>query len=163
MSMKLTPAAATWTRTWPGPATGSACSASTNASGPPSSRTTIARTRSRPFARLPPSTTYHASREPRGPVWARCPVQDRAGGGSLTAGQPDPEAFVSVMPGIAGCVGVTFPVMAELPDGAGTGRRVAVVTGGAGAIGGAVAAALSAAGHAVALLAPAAPPPAGPA
>src|ERR1700722_10954669 len=157
MTLNSTPASATWTRTWPGPATGSACSASTNASGPPSSRTTIARTRSRPFARLPPSTTYHASREPRGPV------QDRAGGGSLTAGQPDPEAFVSVMPGIAGCVGVTFPVMAELPDGAGTGRRVAVVTGGAGAIGGAVAAALSAAGHAVVILDQAAPPPAGPA
>ena len=49
--------------------------------------------------------------------------------------------------------------MTELPDGAGTGRRVAVVTGGAGAIGGAIAAALSAAGHDVVILDRAADPP----
>jgi 3-oxoacyl-[acyl-carrier protein] reductase len=42
--------------------------------------------------------------------------------------------------------------MAELPDETGTGRRVAVVTGGAGAIGGAIAAELSATGHTVVIL-----------
>jgi 3-oxoacyl-[acyl-carrier protein] reductase len=49
--------------------------------------------------------------------------------------------------------------MAELPDNAGTGRRVAVVTGGAGAIGGAIMAALSAAGHTAVSLDQAADPP----
>src|ERR1700730_6168735 len=50
MSMKLTPAAATSTTTWPGPATGSGHSPGTIASGPPGSLTTIARIASRPFA-----------------------------------------------------------------------------------------------------------------
>jgi len=54
---------------------------------------------------------------------------------------------------------VTFPVMAEVPDEAGTGGRVAVVTGGAGAIGGAIRAELSAAGHTVVILDQAADPP----
>ena len=60
---------------------------------------------------------------------------------------------------MAGCGSVTFPVMAQLPDRAGTGRRVAVVTGGAGAIGGAIMAALSAAGHTAVSLDQAADPP----
>lgn len=49
--------------------------------------------------------------------------------------------------------------MTEHPDGAADGRRVAVVTGGAGAIGGAILAALSAAGHTTVSLDQAADPP----
>jgi NAD(P)-dependent dehydrogenase (short-subunit alcohol dehydrogenase family) len=49
--------------------------------------------------------------------------------------------------------------MTEFPDGAAPGPRVAVVTGGAGAIGGAIGAALSAAGHTVVTLDQAAEPP----
>src|ERR1700722_10089306 len=61
MSMKLTPAAATSTTTWPGPAMGSGRSPRTMTSGPPSSLTTIARMTPRPFApavcsHLPPGT-----------------------------------------------------------------------------------------------------------
>jgi NAD(P)-dependent dehydrogenase (short-subunit alcohol dehydrogenase family) len=49
--------------------------------------------------------------------------------------------------------------MTELPDQTETGRRVAVVTGGSGAIGGAIVAELSATGHTVVILDQAADPP----
>src|SRR3984885_1354357 len=62
MSMKLTPAAATSTTTWPGAATGSGHSPSTIASGPPTSLTTIARIASRPFTLV---TTSSLSRPRR--------------------------------------------------------------------------------------------------
>ena len=55
-----------------------------------------------------------------------------------------------------------FPIMGNAPDTASrVSRRVAVVTGGAGAIGGAIAAALAAAGHTVVSLDQAADPPPG--
>src|ERR1700727_1113375 len=58
MSMKLTPAAAVSTTTWPGPGSGSGWSACTRTSGPPVSVTTIARMTSRPSPRLCSGVQY---------------------------------------------------------------------------------------------------------